>query len=154
MVTAAGASSDNVSHRTATELPGYPLRKDCTVLAPTRLILMPAVAFRHGLCYIWQATRCKTGAGERAPARPQTMLPSDLPALTTTVRVYYDMLQCLSSLRTFRQRAGLVHAASLFFAPLIGPPPFLQVPWITAECPYGCASPAAIAELLVTSILN
>lgn len=153
VVIAAGACSNNVARLGGVELPGYPLRIECTALEPVRPVLRPAIAFLDRLCYTCQTARGEIVGGAEVPERPQATLASDLPALTATARVYYDMLPCLSSLRILRQWAGLIHATP-DFGPLIGPHPLLPNLWITAGWSYGYASSAAVGELLATSLLH
>ena len=153
VVIAAGASSNDVARLAGVELPGYPMRIECAALEPTRPVLRPAIAFIDRLCYVSQTARGEIVGGAEVPERPQATLASDLPALTATARVYYDMLPALSSLRILRQWAGLIHATP-DFGPLIGPHPTFPNLWVTAGWSYGFASSAAVGELLAASILS
>lgn len=153
VVIAAGAASNDVARLAGVELPGYPMRIECTALEPTRPVLRPAIAFIDRLCYVSQTARGEVVGGAEVPERPQVTLASDLPALTATARVYYDMLPRLSSLRILRQWAGLIHATP-DFGPLLGPHPLLSNLWVTAGWSYGFASSAAVGELLATSIVS
>ena len=153
VVIAAGAASNDVARLAGIELPGYPMRIECTALEPTRPILRPAIAFIDRLCYVAQTARGEVVGGAEVPERPQNTLASDLPALTATARVYYDMIPALSSLRILRQWAGLIHATP-DFGPLIGPHPAFANLWVTAGWSYGFASSAAVGELLAASILS
>jgi sarcosine oxidase subunit beta len=153
VVIAAGASSNDVARLAGVDLAGYPMRIECSALEPTRPVLRPAIAFIDRLCYVSQTARGEVVGGAEVPERPQVTLASDLPSLTATARVYYDMLPPLSGLRILRQWAGLIQATP-DFGPLIGPHPQLTNLWVTAGWSYGYASSAAVGELLAKSIVT
>jgi len=153
VVIAAGASSNDVAHLAGVDLPGYPMRIECSALEPTRAVLRPAIAFIDRLCYVSQTARGEVVGGAEVPERPQVTLASDLSSLTATARVYCDMLPPLARLRILRQWAGLIHATP-DFGPLIGPHPQLANLWVTAGWSYGYASSAAVGELLARSIVT
>jgi sarcosine oxidase, subunit beta len=153
LVIAAGAASVAVARLARAELPGFPMRIECTALDPTRAILRPAVAFIDRLCYVAQTARGEVVGGAEVMESPKASLACDLPVMAATAKVYRDMLPCLARVRILRHWAGLIHATQ-DFGPLLGAHPAYSNMWISAGWSYGFASAPAVGELLAHSILS
>lgn len=153
VVIAAGSSSVAVAALAGAQLPGFPMRIECTALEPTRSILRPAIAFIDRLCYLSQTARGEVVGAAEVAESPKASLACDLPAMAATATVYRDMLPCLAQLRFLRHWAGLIHATK-DFGPLLGAHPAYPNMWITAGWSYGFASAPAVGELLAQTILS
>lgn len=148
---AAGAFSTEMAKLAGVSLAGYPMRIEAMALEPTRPMIGPALALIDRLAYMHQTGRGEVVGGIEVPERPRPSLKTDLPVMTGTAKVYFEMFPALAQVRIMRHWGGMLHI-SPDYGPLLGPHPALRDLWITAGWSYGYSGAPGAGDLMGKAI--
>ena len=148
---AAGAFSPEMAKLAGVTLAGYPMRIEAMALEPTRPMIGPALALIDRLAYMHQTGRGEVVGGIEVPERPRPSLKTDLPVMTGTAKVYFEMFPALAQVRIMRHWGGMLHI-SPDYGPLLGPHPALRDLWITAGWSYGYSGAPGAGDLMGKAI--
>ena len=148
---AAGAFSTKIAKLAGVSLAGYPMRIEAMALEPTRPMIGPALALIDRLAYMHQTGRGEVVGGIEVPERPRPSLKTDLPVMTGTAKVYFEMFPALAQVRIMRHWDGMLHI-SPDYGPLLGPHPGLRDLWITAGWSYGYSGAPGAGDLMGKAI--